>query len=93
MSNVKQYTITIFGDRYHLMSDESEEAIHNAASFIDTMMKEIAEKTKLQDSKKVAVLAALRTASLLKSLEIERELTRNHYQKLADCIDQELLSL
>lgn len=93
MSNVKQYKVTIFGDHYSLMSDESEETILKAASFIDTMMKEIAEKSKLQDGKKVAVLAALRAASLLTALESERESALRHYQKLSDLIDPELFSI
>ena len=93
MSNVKQYKVTIFGDHYSLMSDESEETVLKAASFIDTMMKEIAEKSKLQDGKKVAVLAALRAANLLTALESERESALRHYQKLSDLIDPELFSI
>lgn len=93
MNNVKQYKVTIFGDHYSLMSDESEETVLKVASFVDTMMKEIAEKSKLQDGKKVAVLAALRAASLLTALESERESAQRHYQKLSDLIDPELFSI
>lgn len=94
MSNVKQYKVTIFGDHYSLMSDESEETILKVASFVDTMMKEIAEKSKLQDGKKVAVLAALKAASLLTTLESERESALRHYQKLSDLMnDPELFSI
>lgn len=93
MSNVKQYKVTIFGDHYSLMSDEPEEAVLKAASFIDTMMKEIAEKSKLQDGKKIAVLAALRSANLLTALETERESSVRRYQKLNDLLDQELFSI
>ncbi len=93
MSNVKQYKVTIFGDHYSLMSDEPEEAILKAASFVDTTMKDIAEKSKLQDGKKVAVLAALRAASSLNVLEIERESALRRYQKLNDLLDLELFSI
>lgn len=89
MSNVKQYKVTIFGDHYSLMSDESEETILKAASYVDNAMKEIAEKSKLQDGKKVAVLAALRAASLLAVLESEREAAQRHYQKLNDLVDRD----
>lgn len=93
MSNVKQYKVTIFGDHYSLMSDESEETVLKAASFVDSTMKEIADKSKLPDGKKVAILAALRAASLLTALESEREMNQRHYQKLNDLIDQELFSV
>jgi len=93
MSNVKQYKVTIFGDHYSLMSDESEESILKAASMVDSMMKEIADKSKIQDGKKVAVLAALRVASFLTTLESERESVKRHYQKLNDLIDPELFSI
>lgn len=93
MSNVKQYKVTIFGDHYSLMSDESDESILKAASMVDAMMKEIADKSKIQDGKKVAVLAALRVASVLTKLESEREAEKRHYQKLNDLIDPELFSI
>jgi cell division protein ZapA (FtsZ GTPase activity inhibitor) len=93
MSNVKQYKVTIFGDHYSLMSDESEEAVLKAASFVDTAMKEIVDKTKLQDAKKVAILVALRAASMKTSLESERDAINRRCQKLVDFIDQELASI
>lgn len=93
MSNVKQYKVTIFGDHYSLMSDESEETVLKAAAFVDKTMNEIAEKSKLQDVKKVAILAALRSASLLTALESERDTAQRHYQKLNDLIDQEFFSI
>jgi cell division protein ZapA (FtsZ GTPase activity inhibitor) len=93
MNGVKQYKVTIFGDHYSLMSDEPEERILKVASSLDAMMKEIADKSRLQDGKKIAVLAALKTAGLLNAFESEQEAIINHCQKLSALIDSELISI
>ena len=55
------YKISIFGDQYIIKTDESPELISQAASLVDSTMKEIACASKL-DAKSIAVLTALRIA-------------------------------
>ena len=90
INKTKNYRVTIFGDQYNLISDESEERVLEMAALVDTLMKEIADKSKLSDAKKVAVLTALKIASLLES---ERDANNVYKEKLIGRIEKELLSL
>jgi len=89
MSESKSYKVTIFGCTYTLVSDESEAHILQSAELVDTLMKEIATKSKIADSSKVAVLAALRVASKLISMESTVHTNDNNQKMLIDRIDKE----
>jgi cell division protein ZapA (FtsZ GTPase activity inhibitor) len=90
IGEAKNYKITIFGDQYTLATDESEEHIIQTTRMLDAIMKEIAQASKLQDSKKVAVLAGLRLASQLVALQTEQSAVNAINKKLIDQIDREL---
>ena len=90
---VKNYKVTIFGDQYTLASDESSETIIQAAIVVDTLMKEVAEHSKIVDPKKIAVLAALQIACKAAVLESESEAIKCQKEKLIDKINQELFSV
>jgi cell division protein ZapA len=93
MNKTKNYRINIFGDQYNLISDESQEHITKTAAMVDALMKEIADKSKLSDAKKIAVLAALQLANSLAHVESERNTNNDVKEKLIDRIEKELLSL
>lgn len=93
MNPVKSYKVTILGDQYTLASDESGEMIVQAASVVDALMKEIAQHSKISDTKKIAVLAALQLAGKLAVSESENEAIKRHKEKLIDTINQELFSI
>ena len=93
MNTKKSYKVTIFGDQYTLVSDESEQRVVQSASLVDTLMKEIAAASKISDHKKIAVLAALRLASKLDALESEVSHSDNEKERLLQRIEKELLSL
>lgn len=63
MSNVTKYKVSIFGESYFLVSDESQEHIDAVAFLVDSYMREIAEKNQIAQSKRIAVLVALQLAS------------------------------
>jgi len=92
MNTLKKYKISIFGESYTVVSDESEEHLTSSAQRVDTLMRQIAEKSGISDSKRIAVLAALQCATQLKTCE----LLIDHYEcmetKLSTCIDRELSS-
>ena len=90
---VKNYKVTIFGDQYSLASDESGESIVQAATIVDTLMKEIAQHSKIADPKKIAVLAALQIACKAAVLESESDAIKCQERKLIDHINQELSSV
>jgi cell division protein ZapA (FtsZ GTPase activity inhibitor) len=73
---VKKYTITVFGDSYTVVSDESEERILNAALLVDRLMKEIASKASDMPSQKVAILTALKIALQMQATSLEHDETK-----------------
>lgn len=92
MGIMKKYKVSIFGESYTLISDESEEGLAVSAQHVDELMRNLAEKSGLSDTKRIAVLASLHIATKLKQVETE---LGNFVQKeleLADWIDRELSS-
>ena len=93
MNEKKSYKVQIFEEYYVLSSDESESLVLKAAEMVDAYMKEISRHSAITDSKKIAVLSALRIAEKL--LDFERGYDKEEQKKLAlkDYIDHELSSL
>ncbi len=87
------YKLSIFGDSYSVVSDESEIQLHKAAARVDSLMKEISAKISHIDEKKVAVLVALQMASQILALESLVENTAEYHQVLLDKIERECLAL
>lgn len=54
--------VEIFGHRYTLKSEFSEERVKRVAEYVDGKMKEVAQGTKSVDSLHIAVLTALNIA-------------------------------
>jgi len=93
MNEKKSYKVQIFEEHYVLASDESESLVLKAAEIVDTCMKEISRQSSITDSKKIAVLSALRIAERL--LHFEHECDKKEQKKLAlkNYNDQELTLL
>jgi cell division protein ZapA (FtsZ GTPase activity inhibitor) len=87
----RKYSVDIFGQEYVLISDEAESLIIKAAALVDATMREI-QKAGLSDKNKLAILAALRIASLLESERLSNVASKVKEQELLSRIDQELLS-
>jgi cell division protein ZapA (FtsZ GTPase activity inhibitor) len=87
----KKYKIDIFDEEYVLVSDEAESLIMNAAIFVDKTMREI-QKSGVRDGKRIAVLTALRFASLLEQHNQQKIVAQEKERELVARIDQELLS-
>jgi len=87
MDKAKNYQVRIFDDSYSLLSDESENHVAQSAALVDSLMKEIADKSSISDQKKIAILAALRMASKL--LHIEKNIEQRDFEeeKLIDAIN------
>jgi len=84
--------IDIFDDQYSVISDESQEAILKASQLVDTLMREIADKSGLRDGKKIAVLSALRIASKLVDLESSLQRYEDKQRELSNIIEKKGLS-
>ena len=90
-NEAKSYTVHIFDDQYTLVSDELQEHIDQSAAFVDSLMQDIAKKSGVKDVKKVAVLAALCTASTMLHLEKQVEHNKHKEDELVARIEQELV--
>jgi cell division protein ZapA (FtsZ GTPase activity inhibitor) len=80
--------VTIFNESYTLVTDEREELLTvQAASLVDTLMKEISQTYNFADHKKIAVLASLRLAHELlqaRSLGARRDAQEKAVLELLD---------
>ena len=93
MNEKKIHKVQIFEEYYTLMSDDTESFVLKVAELVDMTMKEISRQTMITDSKKIAVLSALRIADQL--LNCERNYTHDQQRRIAleHYIDQELSML
>jgi cell division protein ZapA len=91
-TSAKKYKVTIFGESYTLVSDESEKHIVDAALQVDKLMSDIA-RAGVTDVKKVAVLVALQFSSELKHLKQDLELHTLEQDRLTTLLDQGLVDL
>lgn len=71
MNEAKNYIVRILNDQYTLCSDESEEHITQSSDLVNLFIRDIIDRNKQMEHKKVAVLAALRMASRLLQMEAE----------------------
>jgi cell division protein ZapA len=60
--------IEIYDQMYNVNSGQSDQYLRELASYVDGKMREVAEATRMADSLKVAVLAALNIADEMFSL-------------------------
>jgi cell division protein ZapA (FtsZ GTPase activity inhibitor) len=61
-SPLQKYKVSLFGEIYNLVSDESESLLLSSASLVDSLMKEMAQHTRCTDTKRLALLVALHLA-------------------------------
>lgn len=86
--------IEIYDQVYNVSADQNEEYLTELASYVDGKMRSIAEATKMVDSLKVAVLAALNIADEMftlrqKQQEIEGPL-RKRVEKCVAMVEKAL---
>lgn len=86
----KSLKLRIFDKDYTLVSDESEERVAKTAHIVDTLMREIAQQAKSLPEERIAVLAALRLASKLLSIESKREHEKSKEEALVALLDREI---
>jgi len=91
MMNGQEYKVSIYGDLYTLKSDEPSDRVVQAASMVDSMMKEIAGTTHV-DAKNLAVMAALILANKLLAVDKQQHDSVQN-EKIINFIDQELCAL
>jgi len=64
--------VEIFGQTYSVRADGDSSYIHDLARFVDSRMKEVADRTATVDTTKIAILAALNISDDLHQKERQR---------------------
>jgi len=64
--------VEIFGQTYNVRAEGDSAYIHDLARFVDSRMKEVAERTATVDTTKIAILAALNITDDLYQTEKRR---------------------
>ncbi len=84
---VRKYTISILGESYTLLSDESESDVIQAAHHVDTLMRELVQKIPHAGNYDKAILAALTLSLRIVTLESERENSKQALKTMIDHIE------
>lgn len=86
--------IDIYDQSYNVNAAENEEYLKELAAYVDTKMREVAEATRIADSLKVAVLAALNIADEMFTLRERQERIegplRRRVEKCVALVEREL---
>ena len=64
--------VEIFGQTYSVRADGDSSYIHDLARFVDSRMREVADRTATVDTTKIAILAALNITDEMKQVERQR---------------------
>jgi cell division protein ZapA len=79
--------IDIYDQSYNVNADGNEEYLQELAAYVDTKMREVAEATRMADSLKVAVLAALNIADEMHSLrDRQQQIEGPVRQRVEKCV-------
>jgi len=85
-----KYKVTIAGESYFLVSDESEERIQAVAKYVDAQIRTIAQAGYSDDPQRLAILVALQsTSKMMEHSELLKSQQERH-ERLIDRISQEV---
>jgi cell division protein ZapA (FtsZ GTPase activity inhibitor) len=90
MDNMRKCKVSIYGESYTLVTDETEEHLSFIARVVNDSMQNIAQKTGMTDTKKIAIMAAIQLASKLDSTHNALKSYERKSVHLIDHIDHEL---
>ena len=79
--------IDIYDQSYNVSTDQNEEYLRELAAYVDGKMREVAEATRIVDSLKVSVLAALNIADeLFASRARQQEIDGPLRERVQKCV-------
>lgn len=87
---IKKYKVSLLGETYTIVSDESEEHVALCVQRVNEMMNTLTESLSITDSKRAAVLLALQLMSKVSQLESRYQEKHQEHLRLIDLIDREL---
>lgn len=89
MSTLKKYKVNLMNEPYTFISDEQEENFNLSVERVDSLMREISEKSGINDTKRIAILVALELSSKLNNFEKQIAFYNQKEIELIKSIDQE----
>ncbi len=88
--DLRRCKVTISGESYFLVSDESEEHVQAVARLVDAQMQAMAQRGLSDDPKRLAVLVAVQCASKMIASDNLLEKYQSHNEKLIQFISDEV---
>jgi cell division protein ZapA (FtsZ GTPase activity inhibitor) len=97
MNEKKSYKVSIFGDTYSLVSDETEDHLMRSAQLVDSLMNQIGQHVQGTQShnaraKQCAVLTALQIASQFLRIQADSNESDRKHKDLLQLLEQTLFS-
>lgn len=86
----KKYQLNIFDESYTIVSDESEVEVLKVVSHVNSIMRDIAQKTSSGDIKKISVFAALQLAKKINDLEVENKKIKEEKEEIFSRIEKQI---
>lgn len=86
-------TVEIFGERYTIQGDSEESYMKELAHFVDKMMKEVANNTKIISRSQIAILAAINITHELFQLRQKQKETEETIDKRTTAIIKSIESI
>jgi cell division protein ZapA (FtsZ GTPase activity inhibitor) len=89
MTTVKKITVSIFGEHYHLVSDEPENDVREAARVAESTLAELREKSQRKDVSEshITTLALLKLGLQATRQEKELALVQQRVHALLDLVE------
>jgi len=88
MGNVHRYTVTIGGQDYTVVSDASERDVQHMREDVDRIVSQILHSKPDTTREKAAILAALKLAERVHSLESETDACRTHAERITAALQE-----
>ena len=88
----KALEVTLLGESYKLVTDDSDEHVFHAARLVDTLIHHI-EYAGVKDSKKTTILAALQLASKLIKLEQDYLILHTNLNRMQNWVESQVVKL
>lgn len=92
MQTTEQYTFSVMGQSYTIVSDEERSVVQQAVELVEDLMRQAASKTRGGEIHRVAVLTAIKLAHECNTLKKHAEEQEKLSMQVVDLIDRELVT-
>lgn len=90
MNATRKYSVAIAGQKYSLISDDSEEIVTQATDLVNAILHEITQKLPAGDTHKAAVLTSLKLARDFIAMQHALNAHTDYHQRIIGILDSAL---